>query len=571
MVDESSRDVAERAAGVLAPESDLFEDLDSAGFGEALSTALQSSFADPTVPARATVQWATDLARVPMVAATRWFGREIESPVPVDPKDRRFADPAWSTNPVFYGIRLAYLSTCRYARDVLAAASVEDAVARKAELALSLALDAMAPTNFLVMNPAALKRAFDTAGASVVKGALTFLDDLANNNGRPRQVDASGFEVGRNLAATPGKVVFRNELMELIQYSPQTEQVHARPLLFSPPWINKYYVMDLAPGRSFVEWAVQHGRTVFAISYLNPSKDMGGTTMDDYLLSGPTTALDVICDITGAETVDFVGLCMGGALTAITAAFLTQAGDTRIGSLTLLNTMLDYAEPGVLGNFTDEKTVEKLIKKISRSGTLEGASMAGTFDVLRANDLIFNYVVSNWLMGQDPPSFDILAWNSDSTRMPAAMHAFYLRNFYVRNRLAAGTMEIAGRTIDLSAIKSPTYVVSAINDHIVPWESAYKTTSLVSGPVRFVLSSGGHIAGIVNPPSPKAWFLAHDDEAAAGPAEAWRETAQRKAGTWWDDWARWSTEIAGDMIDPPPMGNDEHPVLGDAPGLYVRS
>ncbi len=571
MVDESSREVAERAAGVLAPESDLFEDLDSAGFGEALSTALKSSFADPTVPARATVQWATDLARIPMVAATRWFGREIESPVPVDPKDRRFADPAWGTNPVFYGIRLAYLSTCRYARDVLAAASVEDDVARKAELALNLALDAMAPTNFFAMNPAALKRAFDTAGASVVKGALTFLDDLANNNGRPRQVDASGFEVGRNLAATPGKVVFRNELMELIQYAPQTEQVHARPLLFSPPWINKYYVMDLAPGRSFVEWAIQHGRTVFAISYLNPSKDMGGTTMDDYLLDGPTTALDVICDITGAETVDFVGLCMGGALTAITAAYLAQGGDTRIGTLTLLNTMLDYAEPGVLGNFTDEKTVEKLIKKISRSGTLDGASMAGTFDILRANDLIFNYVVSNWLMGQDPPSFDILAWNADSTRMPAAMHAFYLRNFYVRNRLSAGTLEIAGRTIDLSAIKSPTYLVSAINDHIVPWESAFKTTSLVSGPVRFVLSSGGHIAGIVNPPSPKAWYLAHDEEAAAGSAETWRETAQRKAGTWWDDWARWSTEIAGDMIDPPPMGNDEHPVLGDAPGLYVFS
>jgi polyhydroxyalkanoate synthase len=572
MVDESSRDVAERAAGVLAPESDLFEDLDSAGFGEALSTALQSSLSDPAAPARATLQWATDLARIPMVAATRWFGREIESPVPVDPKDRRFADPAWSTNPFFYGIRLAYLSTCRYARDVVGAASVEPEVARKAELALNLALDAMAPTNFLALNPAALKRAFDTAGASVAKGAMTFLDDLANNNGRPRQVDTSGFEVGRNLAATPGKVVFRNDLMELIQYSPQTEQVHARPLLFSPPWINKYYVMDLAPGRSFVEWAVQHGRTVFTISYLNPTKDMGDTSMDDYLLSGPTTALDVVQDITGAETIDMVGLCLGGALTAITAAFLTQAGDTRVGTLTLLNTMLDYTNPGILANFTDEKTVEKLIKKMSRSGTFEGSSMAGTFDVLRANDLIFNYVVSNWLMGQDPPSFDILAWNADSTRMPAAMHAFYLRHFYVRNRLAAGTLEIAGRQIDLSAIKSPTYVVSAINDHIVPWESAYKTTALVSGPVRFVLSSGGHIAGIVNPPSPKAWVLVHDEEITApGSAEVWRETAQRKQGTWWDDWVHWAAESAGEMVDPPRTGSDRYPVLGDAPGRYVHT
>src|SRR3954453_15254308 len=568
MVDESSRDVAERAAGVLAPESDLFEDLDSAGFGEALTTALQSSLANPTAPARATLQWWTDLARIPMVATTAWFGREIESPVPVDPKDRRFADPAWSTNPLFFGMRLAYLSTCRYARDVVGAASVEADVAQKAELALNVALDALAPTNFLAMNPAALKRAFDTAGASVVKGAMTFLDDLVNNNGRPRQVDTSGFEVGRNLAATPGKVVFRNELMELIQYAPQTEQVHARPLLCSPPWINKYYVMDLAPGRSFIEWAVQHGRTVFAISYLNPSKDMGGTSMDDYLLHGPQTALDGGQETPGADTIDIVGLCLGGALTAITAAYLSQGNDSRVGTLTLLNTMLDYADPGALGNFTDERTVEKLVKKIEKSGTLEGTSMAGTFDVLRANDLIFNYVVSNWLMGQDPPAFDILAWNGDSTRMPAAMHAFYLRNFYVRNKLAAGTLEIAGRTIDLSAIKSPTYVVSAINDHIVPWQSAYKTTHLVSGPVRFVLSSGGHIAGIVNPPSPKAWFLT-GEEYPEDPRQ-WRERGERHSGSWWEDWAGWGAKRSGPLIEPPGIGSEIHPALGDGPAAYVK-
>jgi polyhydroxyalkanoate synthase subunit PhaC len=572
MAEESSREVAERAAGVLAPESDLFEDLDAAGFADALSQAVRSSLTDPTAPARATLALATDLAQIPWVAATRWFGREIDAPVPVDPKDRRFADPAWSTNPFFYGMRLTYLATCRYARDVLGAASVEPDIARKAELALDVALDALSPTNFLLTNPAALKKAFDTAGASVVKGAANFLDDLVNNEGRPRQVDTSGFTVGGNLAATPGKIVFRNELMELIQYAPQTEKVHARPLLCSPPWINKYYVMDLAPGRSFIEWAVQHGRTVFAISYLNPSKDMGHTTMDDYLVSGPQTALDVIEDITGAETIDIVGLCLGGALTAITAAYLTQGNDSRVGTLTLLNTMLDYADPGVLRNFTDDRTVEKLIKKIARSGGLEGTSMAGMFDIVRANDLIFNYVVSNWLMGQDPPAFDILAWNTDSTRMPAAMHAFYLRNFYVRNKLAAGTMEIAGRTIDLSVIKSPTYVVSAINDHIVPWQSAYKTTGLVSGPVRFVLSSGGHIAGIVNPPSPKAWFLANDDEVGApGSAEGWRTIAQRHGGTWWEDWTRWASESAGEMVDPPAIGSDDHPVLGDAPGRYVHT
>jgi polyhydroxyalkanoate synthase len=569
--EETAWQAGESAASVLGPEADLFASADAAGLGASTLVVLRRATRKPGAMGTAALRYWTSLALAGPVAAARWLGVDAPPPVPVPAGDKRFADPAWTANPAFFALRQAHLAASRLVADVLVAGAGDPVDDAKAALAAGFLLDAAAPTNFLATNPAALKRALETAGVSVAAGAGHFADDLLNNGGRPRQVDTRPFTIGENLAATPGQVVFRNELMELIQYAPQTPNVRAVPVLASPPWINKYYVMDLAPGRSFVEWAVQHGRTVFAISYLNPSKDMGGTTMDDYLLSGPTTALDVVCDITGAETVDIVGLCMGGAMTAITAAYLTQAGDTRVGTLTLLNTMLDYAEPGVLGNFTDERTVEKLIKKISRSGTLEGSSMAGTFDVLRANDLIFNYVVSNWLMGQDPPSFDILAWNSDSTRMPAAMHAFYLRNFYVRNRLAAGTMEIAGRTIDLSAIKSPTYVVSAINDHIVPWESAYKTTSLVSGPVRFVLSSGGHIAGIVNPPNPKAWFLAHDEEAAAGPAEAWRATAQRKAGTWWEDWTRWSSETAGDMIDPPPMGNDEHPVLGDAPGLYVHT
>jgi polyhydroxyalkanoate synthase len=314
---------------------------------------------------------------------------------------------------------------------------------------------------------------------------------------------------------------------------------------------------------------VDHGRTVFAISYKNPSKSMSDTTMDDYLVHGPQTALDVIEEITGAKTIDIVGLCLGGALTAITAAYLTQAGDHRIGSLTLLNTMLDYAEPGVLGTFTDMRTVEKLEKKMRREGMLEGKSMAGTFDALRANDLIFNYVVSNWLMGQDPPAFDILAWNTDSTRMPAAMHAFYLRNFYVENKLAAGELEIAGKTIDLSVIKAPTYVVSAINDHIVPWKSAYKNVCLISGPVRFVLSSGGHIAGIVSPPGPKVWHMVADAETMPATGDGWREVAERRSGSWWEDWSRWSDANSGPLQEPPRMGSAKYPVLGDGPGTYV--
>jgi polyhydroxyalkanoate synthase len=404
---------------------------------------------------------------------------------------------------------------------------------------------------------------------SLVKGFGNFVDDVLHNGGRPRQVDTTPFTLGVNLAATPSKVVYRNDLMEVLQYAPQTDKVRAVPLLCSPPWINKYYVMDLSPGRSFIEWAVKHGRTVFTISYRNPTNDMSGVTLDDYLIHGPHQALDVVEEITGAETVDIVGLCLGGALTAIADAYLTQGGDSRIGNLTLLNTMLDYSSPGVLGFFTDERTVERLDRQMQRSGNLEGASMASTFDLVRANDLIFNYVVSNWLMGQKPPAFDILAWNSDSTRLPAAMHAFYLRNFYVKNLLAKGELEIAGREIHLDDIKKDTYVVSAQNDHIVPWRSAFATTQLVSGPVRFVLSSGGHIAGIVNPPGPKGWYLVADD-VPADPDE-WQAVATKHSGSWWEDWAQWSTQRSGGLVDPTPIGSEEYPVLGDGPGEYIHS
>jgi polyhydroxyalkanoate synthase len=566
MASESSWDLGERAASALAPEVDLVNS-DVAGFGQALIQALQASATNPFAMFEANMRLAADMALIGPVSLVNWLGGTAEPRIAVDPKDRRFSDEAWKENPAFYSLRLAYLSARQYAERVVRAAGLEAPLEAKAQMALDLLLDAMAPTNFLPTNPAALKKAFDTGGASVVRGAAHFVDDVLNNNGRPRQVDTSPFRLGENLAATPAKVVYRNHLMELLQYEPQTPEVHAEPLLFSPPWINKYYVMDLAPGRSFVEWAVKHGRTVFAISYRNPSAEMAGVTMDDYLIHGPHQALDVIEEITGAEQIDIVGLCLGGALTAISAAYLTASGDTRVGNLTLLNTMLDYSDPGALGVFTDESAVARLEKQMRTKGALEGESMAGTFDMLRANDLIFNYVVSNWLMGQDPPAFDILAWNSDSTRMPAAMHSFYLRNFYVENRLAKGTLEIAGRIVNLAEIKRRAYVVSAQNDHIVPWRSAYATTGLLAGPVRFVLSSGGHIAGIVNPPGPKGRYYVADTLPPT--AEQWRERAEERSGSWWEDWAAWSEEHAGPMVAPPPMGSAQHPVLCEGPGTYV--
>jgi polyhydroxyalkanoate synthase len=298
---------------------------------------------------------------------------------------------------------------------------------------------------------------------------------------------------------------------------------------------------------------------------------MRGVTLDDYLINGPREALDVIGDITGAPKIDIIGLCLGGALTAMLAAYLSQKGDDRLGSVTLLNTLLDYSEPGVLGAFTDERTVERLERQMAEKGVLEGHQMAGTFDILRANDLIFSYVVSNWLMGQDPPAFDILAWNSDSTRMPSAMHSFYLRSLYMRNELARGELELGGQRLSLSAVTGDTYVVGAINDHIVPWHGSYQTVGLLGGSVRYVLSSGGHIAGIVNPPSPKAWFEAADSAGAANPADpdAWRAAATRHKGSWWEDWTAWSDARAGDLVQPPPMGSSRFPALADAPGEYV--
>src|SRR5574337_259943 len=510
------------AVAALAPETGLIEDTDPVLFGRALAATVTAVAREPVKGVELTVRLVGELAGAGMAAVARAFGAATPGPLPVDGGDKRFADPAWETNPVFFAIRQAYLALGKYTLELARTARLEPSDAAKAEMVLGVLVDALAPTNFLVSNPAALKRAFDTGGRSVVAGLRNFADDVVHNGGFPRQVDTTPFEVGVNMAVTPARVVYRNDLMELLQYLPQTDRVHQVPILCSPPWINKYYVMDLAPGRSFIEWAVQHGHTVFAISYRNPDAAMAGTTLDDYLINGPRTALDVVCEITGSDTVHVVGLCLGGAMTMMTAAYLAGVGDDRVG----------------------------------------------TFDLLRANDLIFNYVVSNWLMGQSPPAFDILAWNADSTRMPAAMHSFYLRACYLENRFVAGELELAGRHLHLGDVKQPLYIVAAVNDHVVPWRSSYATTRYVPGPVRFVLSSGGHIAGIVNPPGPKAWYMTAEGSHAS--ADAWRADADRHDASWWEDWAGWAIERGGPMIDPPPVGSAAHPVLGDGPGEYVH-
>jgi polyhydroxyalkanoate synthase len=543
-------------------------DLDPALFGRALAAAAVGVARHPASAARAGARCALDLTHTSLAAASHAAGGSLAGPVPPDAGDRRFSDPAWDGNAGFFALRQSYLVLRRLAEDLLAAAELDTTKRAKAEFAVDLLADALAPTNLLLTNPAALKRAFDTGGHSLVAGARNCVDDIRHNGGRPRQVDASPFRLGENMAVTPSKVVYRNDVMELLQYLPQTEEVHAIPLLASPPWINKYYVMDLAPERSLIEWAVQHGRTVFAISYRNPDSSLSGVTMDDYLVHGTQAALDVVSEITRSDTVDVLAVCLGGALAAMNAAHLAASGKHAIGTLTLINTMLDYAEPGQLGCFVDEGTVRKLERRMARKGYLDGADMAGAFNALRANDLIFSYVASNWLMGEQPPAFDLLAWNADSTRLPAAMHSWYLRSCYLENQLAEGTMVLGGQRLDLAAVMSDTYIVAAERDHIVPWTSSYKSTGLLGADVRFVLSSGGHIAGIVNPPNPKSWVLTSDANPPS--AQQWRDGASQQDESWWEDWARWMADRAGPLAKPPRIGSRRHRVLGDGPGVYVH-
>jgi polyhydroxyalkanoate synthase len=555
-----------RAMEILAPEGGLAV-LDPVSFGKALSR-LSSEVARRPVPTlRAFSRFGAGLALTGIAAAGRAAGIKTPPALPAKGKDRRFADPAWEQNAGYFSILQSYRLTERLIEDLLELAELEEPWGGKARFVLRMMIDAMAPTNFLGGNPAALKRAFDTGGLSLARGARNFITDLATNGGLPRKVDRSAFTLGKNLAATPGKVIFRNELMELIQYVPTTDTVHQVPLLCSPPWINKYYIMDLAPGRSFVEWAVNHGHTVFQISYRNPDKTMGDTRLDDYLLEGPRQALDVITEITGAPKVNMVGLCLGGSLTAMLLAYLAAKGDDRINSATFLNTLVDFSEPGGLGAFSDAESVARIEKKMAKRGFLESNEMSRTFDFMRANDLIWSYVASSWLMGEDPPAFDILAWNDDGTRMPAAMHSFYLRSCYIENQLARGEMELAGTSLSLDAIKVDAYVLSAKEDHIAPWTSAYKTTHLLPGKVRFTLSSSGHIAGIVNPPSPKSRYWTNAKN-PPGPKE-WLAGAKEHEASWWEDWAAWIQERAGSRGKPPPMGSALHPPVADAPGTYV--
>jgi polyhydroxyalkanoate synthase len=535
--------------------------VDMDGIGGSLLSALTALLRHPNEMVRGAAELALSEATVVANAAKLAAGGEVALPA----RDKRFADRAWNENALLFLIAGGYLELTRNTRGLLERIPLAPDTAAKARFGADFILDALSPANIPLVNPRAVKEAYDTGGRSIVKGLASFADDLLRNGGRPRQVDRSAFTVGENLAATPGRVVFSNELMELIAYEPQTPKVHANPILCSPPWINKYYIMDLAPNRSFVEYAVQNGFTVFMISYRNPDASMRDLGMDDYLQEGLLAALDQVQEITGAEKVNLVALCLGGLLTTLGLAYLTATGQSdRIGWATLTNTLIDYSQPGELAMFTDESAIRRLEAKMNKKGYLEASTMASTFDWMRGNDLVWNYVVDNWFLGKKPPVFDILAWNADSTHMPARMHSQYLRSFYLNNMLVTpGAYQVLGVPLDLAKIDTPLYVLAAEADHIAPWTASYRTTQLVGGPVRFVLSNSGHIAGIVNPPGNRKAEHWVGDKLPADPAQ-WKAQAERHPGSWWEDWLAWATKSSGAMIKPPSL-----PPGLPAPGRYV--
>ena len=504
-------------------------------------------------------------------AANRFWGLEAPQDEEEGRPDKRFSAPDWEHNPFYETLKESYLLASEYLLKEAEETDGEDtAEQRRLKFHLKQFVDAMAPVNYLLTNPAALKRAFETGGASLAEGTRNLLADL--QEGRMSMTDANAFKPGENLAITPGKIVYRNELIELIQYEPTTEQVYETPVMFIPPWINRYYILDLQPKNSFVKYLVDQGFTVFMVSWKNPDASMEDTQFEDYMTKGPLAAAEAVRDITGSEKVNPVGYCVGGTLLAVALAWLAAGDDENpFGSPTFMVALQDFSEVGETEVFIDEPQIEFMEQQMMERGYLDNRKMANMFNLLRSNDLIWSVVVNNYLLGQKPPAFDLLYWNADGTRMARDSHSFYLRNTYLENNLVKpGKVGIKGRKIDLGKIEGDIYAVGAERDHIVPWYSAWKISRLTSGNVRFALANSGHIAGMINPPHKgkgKHWINDEGDKAAN--AMEWRKNATEHEGSWWQDWKNWLEPHSGDKAPPPPMGSNTYPPIEDAPGTYV--
>ncbi|HLF31498.1 MAG TPA: alpha/beta fold hydrolase [Xanthomonadales bacterium] len=488
-----------------------------------------------------------------------------------DPSDRRFASARFSSSRLYRRSMQAYFAWVKSLNHWLDDLQLDPRNDRRARYTLSLLTDALAPTNTLLGNPDALEKLIKTRGRSGLKGLRHMIDDMRHNHFMPSQVDKSAFRVGGNLACTPGKVVFRNELLELLQYDPQTPTVHALPLLFAPPQINKYYVLDLSPDRSMIRFLVEKGFQVFAISWCNPTAAQRHIGMDDYV-QATREAINAVLSITGQERCNMLGVCAGGITTVVTAAYLSAIGDYCINSLTLLVTVLDMkvGDDSTLGLFTTRESIEQARRQSAAAGVLEGSDTARLFSWLRPNDLIWNYWVNNYLLGNDPPAFDVLFWNNDTTRLPARLHSQFL-DMYLENPLGTpGPADVAGMPIDLGMIEADVYLLGGTTDHITPWKSNYRSAGLFGGEVTFVLSNSGHVQCMVNPPgNPKSGYMTN---ASVPPTpEEFLESAESHAGTWWLHWTAWLAERSGRKVAAPRAAGDaDYPPLEDAPGSYVH-
>jgi len=505
--------------------------------------------------------------------AQRLLGDEKGPPlIEPDKGDRRFKDAAWEESAVFDFIKQSYLLTARWMQQtVRSVEGLDEKTARKIDFYTRQFVDAMAPSNFVMTNPEVLRATLETRGENLMRGLEHVLDDLEKGKGQLAisMTNEEAFAVGRNVAVTPGKVVFQNELMQLIQYAPATEQAFRRPLLIIPPWINKFYILDLRPTNSFIKWLVEQGHTVFVISWVNPGPALAEKGFDAYMTEGPLAALDAMEKATGEREANVVGYCIGGTLLATTLAWMAAKGDDRFKSALYLVTLTDFSEPGELSVFIDEEQLQVLERKMEEQGFLDGSAMATTFNTLRANDLIWSFVVNNYLLGKEPFPFDLLYWNSDSTRMPRAMHSFYLRNMYQRNLLVEpGGLTVRDVPIDLRAIKVPTFMLSTKEDHIAPWKATYAATQIYGGPVKFVLAASGHIAGVVNPPTANKYGYWVGSKTPKHP-EAWLKAADYAAGSWWPEYQKWVTRHGGGKVPARTPGDGKLTVVEDAPGRYV--
>lgn len=506
-------------------------------------------------------------------AMRRMAGEEAPPTIAPAPRDKRFSDPEWKSNPFFDFVMQAYLLTTQWANDLVRnAEGLDPHTRKKAEFYVQQITNAIAPSNFVLTNPEVLRQTVSSNGDNLAQGMKMLAEDIEAGHGnlRIRQSDSVNLRVGEQLALTPGKVIFQNEVMQLIQYEPTTPNVMRTPLLIVPPWINKFYILDLRPEKSFIKWCVDQGVTVFVISWVNPDKRLGEKSFEDYMKEGPLAAMDVIEQATGELKVHTMGYCVGGTLLATTLAWLAEKRRVRVTSATFLAAQVDFTHAGDLLVFVDEDQISALERTMQAEGVLEGSKMAMAFNMLRSNDLIWSYVVSNYLKGQAPTAFDLLHWNSDATRMPAANHSYYLRNCYLDNKLSSGTMVIDNTLLDLSKVKIPIYNLATREDHIAPAESVLYGSQFFGGAVKYVLSGSGHIAGVVNPPASGKYQYWTNKATDKVKLSDWLEGAEEHKGSWWPDWRGWLSDLDSDEVPARTVGSEALPPIEDAPGSYVR-